>query len=237
MTNALSDSEHAGLPAQRIELLPVRVRVARDEADFEAIASLRSRAYGRHVPSLAEALRQTDALDHRADTFVLMAHHKVDGRLVGTMRMQHNTHGPLTIEASTPLPTALQGLHLLEAARLCIEQGAPSVVRPALFKALFLHCAQRQVDAIVAVARRPLARIYEALMFRDALGAGVEVPMKHIGNLPHRLMYLNVAALADQHQAGAHPMHEFVLRTHHPDIRPPRPAVAATSSGEDLRVA
>lgn len=227
----------AAAAAPPIELLPVRIRAARGEADFAAVATLRARTYGRHVPSMAAALQQPDALDRFAGTSVLMAHAKDDGRLVGTMRMQHNTHGPLAIEASTPLPPALRGLHLVEAARLCIEQGAPAVVRQALFKALFLHCARQQADAIVAVARRPLDRIYERLLFRNALGAGVEVPMKHIGNLPHQLLYLSVAALTQDELACAHPMHGFVMRTHHPDIRLPGTARPLGGAGERLRVA
>lgn len=227
----------AATPALPTELLPVRIRAARGEADFAAVAALRARTYGRHVPSMKAALQQPDALDRHASATVLMAHAKDDGRLVGTMRMQHNTHGPLVIEASTPLPAALQALHLVEAARLCIEQGAPAVVRHALFKALFLHCAQCRVDAIVAVARRPLDRIYERLQFRNALGAGVEVPMKHIGNLPHQLLYLSVAELVHGGLGAEHPMHGFVVRTHHPDIGLPGAPLPSDDAAERRRAA
>lgn len=209
------------VPALRTEWLPVRVRSALTESELVAVAALRSRSYGRHLPQMASQLQQPDDLDRSPDATVLVAHAKDDGRLVGTLRLQHNARAPLLIEASTALPPVLQGLHLVEAARLCIEQGASPLVRYALFKALFLHCRHHQVDAVVAVARRPLDRLYRQLQFRSAWDGDRQLPMKHIGNLPHRLLVLHMATLSQGDAAAAHPMHGFVLQTHHPDILPP----------------
>ncbi len=90
-------------PAQAVaqEYLPFTVRVVDTEAALHKAVQIRHAAYARHIaPHLALALQAPEALDRVPGAVVLLAESKVDGSPLGTMRIQTNRHGPLTLEQS-----------------------------------------------------------------------------------------------------------------------------------------
>lgn len=199
------------------ETLPFVVRLA-SQKDMERIATLRAVTYGKHMPALAGKLRLPEPCDNEWGCEVMVAASKLDGSLLGTLRTHANVIKPLPLQASIRLPERFRQAHMVEATRLCIiSHSNSSLVRSALFKALFQYCEAQKVDFIVAAARKPIDRIYEALLFSDVAEPGKFYPMAHASGLQHRVMCLKSAAQASW-SAAQHPLYKFVFETVHPDI-------------------
>lgn len=199
------------------EILPFVVRVA-TEQDMDRIAALRAATYGKHLPELAGKLREPEACDTELGCEVIVAAAKLDGSLLGTLRTHANVFKPLPLQSSIRLPEKFQDMRMVEATRLCVMgHSNSSMVRSALFKALFQYCNAQKVDWIMAVGRRPIDRIYDALLFSDVADSGKFYPMAHVNGVPHRVMGLRSATQANW-AAAQHPLYRFVFETHHADI-------------------
>jgi hypothetical protein len=209
----------------RVEHLPFTVRMVRTESDLLKAVSIRHAAYARHVPNLARSLKAPESLDYSSDAEVVLAESKLDGSPLGTLRIQTNRSHPLLLEESLQLPAWLQGRKLAEATRLGITDGiAGRLVKTVLFKVFYQYCLFNDLDWMVITARSPLDRQYERLMFKDVYPGLGYVPMKHVGDLPHRVLALAVHEAHPAWHAAHHPMLEFMCHTQHPDIQmaPPR---------------
>jgi hypothetical protein len=206
-------------PAMSQERLPFTVRVATSETLLNKAVSIRQRAYGRHVPALGELLRLPEPKDREPGCAILVAESKLDGAPLGTVRVQNNRYQPLAIEGSVELPEWLAGHCLAEATRLGVTEGSVGrVVKTMLFKALYLYCLDRGIEWIVIGARPPLDRMYEGLLFADVFPGKPFFPMKHGGNIPHRVLALDIEAADARWRAANHPMYDLFTKTHHPDI-------------------
>ncbi|HEX5612103.1 MAG TPA: hypothetical protein VFX67_05590, partial [Burkholderiales bacterium] len=201
------------------ERLPFTIRVATSEVQLSKAVTIRQLAYGRHVPALGEALRLPEAKDREPGCVVLVAESKLDGAPLGTLRIQSNRYQPLAIEGSVALPDWLAGNVLAEATRLGVAQGSPGrVVKTMLFKALYLYCLDRDIEWMVIGARPPLDRMYEGLLFADVFPGKPYFPLKHGGNIPHRILALDIGAADARWRAAKHPMYDVFVNTRHPDI-------------------
>ena len=201
------------------KILPFTVRAVTSDEQLGKAVSIRHRAYGRHVPALAEQLRAPEPLDRASGCVVLLAESKLDGDPVGTMRIQTNAYRPLALEASATLPRRFAGRSLAEATRLGVSLGQMGhAVRTALFKAFYLYCLQAGVEWMVITARAPLERIYDALLFEDVFPGEAPRPMKHVGNIPHRVLSFEVGSAEERWREARHPLYEFVFQTAHRDI-------------------
>ena len=201
------------------ERLPFTVRVATNEGLLRKAVSIRHRAYGRHMPALAELLRLPEGKDGEPGCAVLLAESKLDGEPLGTLRIQTNRNHPLAIEGSVELPEWLAGHTLAEATRLGIAEGRVGrVVKTMLFKALYLYCVEQGIEWMVIGARPPLDRMYEALLFTDVFPAQTYFPLKHGGNIPHRILALDIGAADARWRLAEHPMYDLFINTRHPDI-------------------
>ena len=214
------------------ERLPFTVRVATNEMLLRKAVSIRHRAYGRHVPALAQLLQLPEPKDREPGCAVLLAESKLDGEPLGTMRIQTNRNQPLAIEGSVDLPEWLARHTLVEATRLGISEGRVGrVVKTMLFKALYLYCVEQGIEWVVIGARPPLERMYEALLFTDVFPARPYFPMKHGGNIPHRILALDIGAADARWRSARHPMYDLFINTRHPDID-----IRETGSGYDSAV-
>ncbi len=201
------------------ERLPFTVRAVRNESDLMRAVHIRQTAYGRHVPGLAELLRMPEPCDREDGSVVLLAESKLDGSPIGTMRIQTNRHRKLGLEDSVVLPEWLQNKNLAEATRLGVSAGRIGrLPKTMLFKAYYDYCVDEDIDWMVITARSPLDRQYEALQFKDVFAGGEFIPMHHVGNIPHRVMALEVARVEPGWAASHHPLYDFFFRTYHPDI-------------------
>ena len=200
--------------------LSFTVRIARDAAELREACTLRAQAYGHHLPGLAQALAEPDAIDRSRGTVVLVCRDKASGALVGTARLQRNAGAPLPIEASLPWPAALANLPRAEITRLAILAGADPLLRPMLVKACYLAAVASQTRLLVIGARSPgLVRIYRGLGFTDLLGGGRQVPLAHAGGLPHSVLSFDVVAAERCWREGRHPLYGFMVETWHPDLQ------------------
>ncbi len=200
------------------ERLPFRIEIASNH-NLGKVTALRAAAYGRHMPAFATQLEQPEASDFESGCEVFVAISKLDGTALGTLRTHANVHKPLPLQASMQLSGRFNGARMVETTRLSIAGGvSSSVVRSALFKALHLYCLQQKVDWMLAAGRRPVDRIYDALLFKDVNEPGAYYPMSHAGGVPHRVMAFSPTRARALWAENEHPLYNFVFETEHPDI-------------------
>ena len=223
------------------ERLPFTIRRVQTQADLLKAVKIRHAAYARHVPDFARTLAQPEAADFDADTIVLLAESKLDGTAIGSTRIRTNLHRPLGVEESVVLPDWLQGKRLVEATRLAVDEGRVGrMVKIALVKACFMYCQDNAIDYSVATGRPPVDRQYEQMLFVDVFPEDGLVPLRHVGNIPHRVMAFEIATFQQRWTEARHPMLDFFFNTVHPDIDigpVVRPAVPDWSAREELAVA
>lgn len=223
-------AREARAAGRAIERLPFTIRRVETEADLLKAVKIRHAAYARHVPEFARSLAQPEAADYETDTIVLLAESKLDGSPIGSTRIRTNLYRPLGVEESVALPHWLQGRRLVEATRLGIDEGRVGrVVKLALIKACFMYCEDNAIDYSVATGRPPVDRQYEQLLFSDVFPEQGAIPLRHVGNLPHRVMAFEIASFEQRYRDAGHPLAKFFFDTHHPDIDvgPARPPLLA----------
>lgn len=216
--SALSKVSGALRAPRGVEWLPFTVRVAQGEHDLRRAAELRHAAYSRHLPpELTQGLREPDAVDREPGVAVLLAESKVDGSLMGTLRVQTNAHRPLVLEQSFTLPSAMAQARCAEVTRLAVARAECSrFVKTVMLKAAYYWCERAGVRYVLVTARAPLDRQYARLMFQDVNPELGFVPLPHVFNLPHRIMYCDLVAACVE--GTQHPLYAFWFQTDHPDI-------------------
>jgi hypothetical protein len=204
----------------KIERLPFTVRRVDSEDSLKKAVAIRHAAYARHVPEFAHTLLAPEACDYEEDTVVLLAESKLDGSPIGTARIRTNFHRPLHIEESVVLPAWLQGRSLGEVERLGVGEGRIGhMVKVALVKSFFEYFENNGIEWAVIAGRSPVDRHYEQLLFTDVFGEKEMVPLRHAGNMPHRVMAFEIATGEERWTAAKHPLLKFFRHTHHPDIQ------------------
>jgi hypothetical protein len=201
------------------ERLPFTVRLVQDGQDLRKAVEIRQSAYARHMPTVAETLKEPEAVDHEDGVAVLLAESKMDGSPLGTARIQTNQFKPLAIEKSVVLPDWLKGKSLAHVSRLGIVQGhAGRLVKLMLFKGLFNYWQKHHIEWAVVAARTPLDRMYQQLLFQDVFPGQGFTPLAHMNNVPHRMMAFEVKTALQRWKRAAHPLTNFIFFTDHPDL-------------------
>jgi hypothetical protein len=202
-----------------VERLPFTIRRVDNETSLQKAVRIRHAAYDRHVPEFARTLLLPEACDYADDTVVLLAESKLDGSALGTARIQTNLERPLHVEESVVLPAWLQGARLAEVTRLGVDEGRIGrVVKIALIKACFEFCERNAIDYAVVTGRAPIDRQYEQLLFSDVFEDKAMIPLRHVGNIPHRVMAFDIATGEQRWTAARHPLLTYFRHTQHPDI-------------------
>lgn len=211
----MQSTRHEDVAVQR---LPFRVEIASPQT-LNEVVKLRALAYGKHLPQLGARLAVPEEADFEWGCEVFAAVSQLDGTVLGTFRIHTNAFKPLPLESSISLPDTHQGRRLVEPTRLCIRGDVrASMVKAALFKALYQYCAAQQVDHAVVAGRRPVDRMYDGLLFSDVAQVGRFYPMAHAGHLPHRVMSQATADVPRTWRAAAHALYPFFFETVHEDI-------------------
>lgn len=222
--------------AKAIERLPFTVKRVRSDEDMWKAVRVRHAAYARHIPAFAQTLTEPEASDYADGAVVLLAESKLDGSPMGSTRIRNNFYAPLSVEGSIVLPEWLQHRRLAEVTRLSVNEGRIGhTVKTALLKACVSYCQDNAIEWALATGRAPIDRQYERLLFIDLFADKAPVPLKHVGNIPHRVMAFEIDTIEERWTKARHPMLDFFCRTHHPDIaissKPDMgPASAARSS-------
>lgn len=205
--------------AKPIERLPFTIKRVQSAEDMRKAVHIRHAAYSRHVPEFAQTLREPEKSDYEDSTIVLLAESKLDGSPLGSMRVQTNQRRQLSVEESVALPEGLQGRRLAELSRLGVDGGRIGrLVKIALFKGCFEYCEENQIDYLVLTGRAPVDRQYEQLLCVDVFADKMPVPLRHVGNIPHRVMSFDIATGQQRWEAANHPLLNFFRHTRHPDI-------------------
>ncbi len=206
-------------PTTSVERLPFMVRVVRSDADLAKAVVVRHAAYKRHMPEFADSLSKPEAIDSEDGVVVLLAESKLDGAPLGTLRIQSNANMPLKVEQTVTLPRWLRDRPLVEVSRLGIVGGSIGrLVKMVLIKAAFRYCELDGIDFAIVAARAPLDRQYDQLLFEDLFPEQGFIPMRHGGNIPHRVLGFEIATGHQRWLEAEHPLLKFFNYTHHPDI-------------------
>jgi hypothetical protein len=202
-----------------VERLPFTIKRVQNDEDMWKAVRVRHAAYARHIPEFAKTLDVPEECDYDSDTVILLAESKLDGSALGSTRIQTNFTQPLHVEASVELPLWLQTQRMAEVTRLGVEEGRIGrLVKVALIKACFEYCEQNRVAWAVVTGRAPIDRQYEQLLFSDVFADKQPVPLRHVGNIAHRVMAFEIATGEARWEAAQHPMLKFFRHTRHPDI-------------------
>lgn len=213
--------------AMKSERLPFTIKRVRTEEDLVKAVKIRHAAYARHLPEFARSLAEPEECDFDSDSVVLLAESKLDGSPIGSARIQTNFHQPLHVEESVDLPLWLMTRRLAEVTRLGIDEGRIGrLVKVALIKACFEYCEQNKVEWAVVTGRTPIDRQYEQLLFSDVFPNRELIPLRHVGNMPHRVMAFEIETGEERWAAAKHPLLGFFRHTHHADIDIGAPAAA-----------
>ena len=205
--------------AKVVERLPFTIKRVVTEQDLMKAVQVRHAAYARHVPEFAKSLVLPESTDFDPDCVILLAESKLDGSALGSTRIQTNTEQALHVEASLELPLWLQTGTLAEVTRLGVGEGRIGrLVKIALIKACFEYCEHNGVEWAVVTGRAPIDRQYEQLLFTDVFADKQPVPLRHVGNIPHRVMAFEIATGEQRWAAAKHPLLNFFRHTYHPDI-------------------
>ena len=220
--------------AMKSERLPFTIKRVRTEEDLMKAVKIRHAAYARHLPEFARSLVEPEECDFDTDSVVLLAESKLDGSPIGSARIQTNFHQPLHVEESVELPLWLMTRRLAEVTRLGIDEGRIGrLVKVALIKACFEYCEQNKVEWAVVTGRTPIDRQYEQLLFSDVFPDRGLIPLRHVGNMPHRVMAFEIESGEERWTAAKHPLLGFFRHTHHADIdigAPALPQLARTAA-------
>lgn len=205
-------------PNPDIEWLPFTVRQVASATDLQKAVEVRHRAYARHLPNVAEALKVPEHDDMDENVVLLIAESKVDGSALGTVRIQTNRTQALNLEQFITLPDRINGKTIAEVRRLAVAPGTPGrLVRMLLLKAVYQICAHNNIDWILVGARPPLDRMYEQLTLADVLAGQTFLPKQN--NIPHRVLGLETRTFHDRLEATNNPLLGFFFETEHPDIQ------------------
>jgi hypothetical protein len=205
--------------AKAIERLPFTIKRVQSDDDMWKAVRVRHAAYARHIPVFAQTLTAPELGDYEDGAVVLLAESKLDGSALGSTRIRNNFYQPLSVETSIVLPSWLQHRRLAEVTRLSVNEGRiGEMVKAALLKACVTYCQDNAIEWALATGRAPIDRQYERLMFVDLFADKKPVPLKHVGNIPHRVMAFEIDTMEARWAAAKHPMLGFFCRTTHPDI-------------------
>lgn len=201
------------------ERLPFSVRLVRTEDDLKRAIALRYKTYARHMPEFAEQLKEPEQDDFERDSVILLAESKLDGSVIGTMRIQSNEYRPLSMEHAVTLPAGMKNQSMVEVRRLGVANGgAGHLVKMVLTKACLIYCAINNIKWAMVAARPPLDRSYEKMLFVDILPGQTFTPLPTANNVPHRVMAFEIANCETRLTEHDHPLLNFFCKTNHPDI-------------------
>ena len=203
------------------ELLSFTLRPVETYADLLLACDVRSQAYGYKNPAFRESMAQPDSVDKSPFTAIFLCEDKATRKPVGTMRIQSTTRGQsqLEIEKYIVPPPELELHGRAEVTRLSSIIGADPFVRLAMWKACYLYCMATQARWLLMGVRKPaLLRAYERMGATDIFDDRRTVPLGHAGNLPHRVMALDIGSCEQTWRRDNNPLLNFMVGTVHPDI-------------------
>jgi len=203
------------------ELFSFSLRPVETHQDLLRACAVRAQAYGRKNPAWRETMAVPDDVDASPWTAVFLCEDKLTGEAIGTMRVQSTTRGStrLEIEKYVQVPSELLVTGRAEVTRLSAVHGVDPFVRLALWKASYLYCMAIQVRwLLMGVAKPSLIRAYERMGAQDIFEDRRTVRLGHAGNLPYRVLALDISSCEQRFREENNPLFSFMFGTVHPDL-------------------
>jgi hypothetical protein len=199
------------------QVLPFTVHMLKSNADLAKVVRHRAQGYGRRSSALGNALALPEPADAREPgREIIVAKSKMDGAVMGSLRLHINHSEPTNVERAIALPEALAGARIMDASRFCCAAG--HVCRGSLFKAALLYAKSQQVDYFLIATLPRIQPLYESVGFRPLFEGDALHPMPMAENLPHRIMHMNMATLERDVAQYRPAMMDFLFETEHEDI-------------------
>lgn len=200
-------------------VLPFRVRLVRTYDHLRRAVEVRRDAYARHLPTLAQILKEAEDSDCTANSVVFLAESKETGEAIGTMRIATNIGAPVEFETALSLPPQYRDTTIAHVARLGVRNGPDAtLVKLALFKALHRYCLALQVEWIMVGAHPPIDRLYKQLGFVDVFDGERLVSLPSASTYDVRVMAFGVDAAERDWREHQHPLYDFMINEYCPDI-------------------
>lgn len=198
--------------------LPYTIETVQDQVTLEQCIRLRSEAYYRHNAELGRLLSEPEPEDSDPRFTNLVARSKLSGELLAAVRVEIQTTQPLAFEKSYQLPKALKTGPVADIARLSIAKKAGFSPRLMMIKAAYWWCRSHGVVKHFITARHPADRLYRRFEMQDLLPHQGMVPIKSIGNIPHRIMWIDVFDISKQWLETGNPLLSPIFLQSHPEI-------------------
>lgn len=206
------------LNLRRRHSLPFTVKVVTTKSELDGVVALRSAAYLRHNAPAADKVRFAEEEDERGDAVVLVARSKLEGGVVGTMRINSNLNTPIQLESAMSLPDPFNQSRCAEFMRLGVVNGSSGrLVSSALAKASYEICVAMKMDFIFVCSRPPVDTMYRGYKFDDLLN-GKKLDLHYAPGVPHFVLCLPVAEAAERWRLNSRPVYRFFIETEHPDL-------------------
>lgn len=195
------------------------VKLARTQSQQERAASIRERAYAKHLPSLAEIFAGPDNSDFSPDSVLIYCEDR-KGNVVGSVRMTENYNKPLPLEKGLMLPIDFIGVKLAEITRLVVPpHHEGKLIKTLLFKAIHLYSFALQIKLIFAAVRYPLNVQYEKLGFDDVIVGRGFVASSYTFGIPHMVLKLEIPSLERRWKESKHTYYDFFFTETHSEIK------------------
>jgi hypothetical protein len=179
---------------------------------------LRTRGAGE-APPLGRLPFVVRLVAKQADSAFFRAEGKLDGAMLGSLRIQSNQFQALPLEKKITLPDWLKTRPLGEAIQLdATPDPLGRLVALALFKTGFHYCQNLGIHYLLVTAKPPIDRLYERMLLEDVFARDDYFALFGSPHLSQRAMYCNLKTTKEQWAAVQHPFFDFMFRTHHADL-------------------
>ncbi|MDX1669033.1 MAG: hypothetical protein R3194_06435 [Limnobacter sp.] len=198
--------------------LPFTIEVVRDQAMLEQCIALRHEAYTRHSPELGRLFAAPEAADFDPAYTNLVARSKLSGDLMAAVRVEIRDQSALGFESSFEIPKALKTGPLAEISRLAVADRVGYSPRLMMIKAAYWFCRSQGVVRHFITARSPADRMYRRFEMFDLVPNQGMVPIQTIGNVPHRIMWIDVFEISSRWSSSGNPLLTPIFLQSHPEI-------------------
>lgn len=207
-----------GLPEQE---LPFIVKLQETQTELEQLVNLRCCCYGHHLPDFVDTCRSPQECDYYDSTSNLIVIDKVQGDLLGAIRMEISDEHEVSIQEGLDIPSEYKDGRMATATKFCIKPNAHmKLVRLAIFKSFFMSLVIHDVTHLIILCRRELETFYKKnLCDKDLYRDNPYRKLKSVGNIQHRVYGMTVDELYERWVSTPHPNIQFLTNIRHPDIK------------------
>lgn len=180
---------------------------------------LRNLAFVRHRHPFAKADLTIEPSDIRQSSVLLCAEDNLDGKPIGTLRIEHNRDTELLLWREIPIPEWMNGFPALWISGFAVQAGnVGRAARNALLKAAYLYAVANQCQFIVTVQSPPRDRLYKPLGFIPVYNGDPTLTPSFLHGLPVKALFARVNDFERSWKESNHILYSYMFETFHPSI-------------------